>query len=111
MIGVVAVLIGTDMAVEEPEFAVLEQAVGVLEIGLAGANGLYLGSGENDSGFEFFEQEIVMARVPINGSIFLAGGGRLAARILLPIGLGLVGGLLGHGTEEKVPRNPVVSSQ
>src|ERR1039458_4314721 len=104
MIGVVAVLIGADVAVEEPEFALLDQAVGVLEIGLAGANGLYFGSGENHSGLEFFEQEIVVTCVPVNGGILLPGGGGLAARILLPIGLGLVGSLLGHGTEEKVSR-------
>ena len=54
MIGVVAVLVGADVAIEEPEFAVLDQAVGVLEIGFAGADGLYLGSGENDAGLEFF---------------------------------------------------------
>jgi hypothetical protein len=31
MIGRVAVVIGADVAVEEPEFAVLDNAVGVLE--------------------------------------------------------------------------------
>jgi hypothetical protein len=84
------------VAVEEPEFAVLDEAVGVLEIGLAGSNGLYFGSGENDSGLEFFEQEIVVTRVPVYSGILFSGSGGLAARIFLPIGLGLVGSLLGH---------------
>src|SRR5450759_275347 len=99
MIRVVAVVIGADVAVEEPEFAVFEQPVGVLEIGRAGTDGFHLGSGENDSGLEFFEQEIVVTRVPVYSGIPLSGGGGLAARILLPIGLGLVSSLLGHGTE------------
>ena len=45
-----------------------------------------------------------MTRVPVNGGVFFAGGGGLSARVLLPIGLGLVGGLLGHGAEKKVTR-------
>src|ERR1700687_982726 len=103
MIGVVAVLIGADMAVEEPEFTILDQPVGVFEIGFAGSNGLHLGSGENNSGLEFFEQEIVVTRVPVYSGILLSGGGGLAARILLPIGLGLVRSLLGH-CEKKLKR-------
>ena len=38
MVSVVAVIIGADVAVEEPEFSVLDEAVGVLEISLAGSN-------------------------------------------------------------------------
>src|SRR5271169_2974367 len=95
-------VVRTDMAIEEPKFAVLDEPVGVLEVGLAGADRLDLGSGENHSCLEFFEQEVVVAGVPIYGSILLPRGGRLAARILLPIGLGLVAGLLGHSTEKKV---------
>src|SRR5271157_1199532 len=54
MVGGVAVVIGPNMAVEEPEFAVLDEAVGVLEIGLAAADGFDLGSGQRDPGLEFF---------------------------------------------------------
>jgi len=110
VVGRVAVVIGADVAVEEPEFAILDQSVGVLEIGGAGADGLYLGSGENDASLEFFEQEIVVTRVPVYSGVFFAGSGRLAARVLLPIRLGLVGGLLGHGTEKKVTRKTVAST-
>jgi hypothetical protein len=42
------------VAIQEPEFAVLDQAVGVLEVGFAGADGLYLGSGEDYASLEFF---------------------------------------------------------
>jgi hypothetical protein len=45
-----------------------------------------------------------VASVPVNGGIFFAGSGRLAARIFLPIGLGLVGGLLGHIAVTKLKR-------
>src|SRR5208337_852489 len=104
MIGKVAVVIGADVAVEEPEFAVLDNAVGVLEIGGAATDRLHFGSGENHPGLEFFEQEIVVTRVPVYSGVLFAGSGGLAARILLPIGLSLVRGLLGHSTEEKVSR-------
>ena len=57
MIGVIAMVVGADVAVEEPEFAVFDQAVGVLKIGLARADGFDLGSGERDSGLEFFQQK------------------------------------------------------
>ena len=111
MIGRVAVVIGADVAVEEPEFAVFDKAVGVLEIGGAGADGLHFGSGENDAGLEFFEQEVVMTSVPVYRGVFFSGGGGLAAGIFLSIGLGLVGRLLGHGTEKKVSRKAVASWQ
>src|SRR5208282_6009450 len=101
VIGRVAVVVGAHVAVEEPEFAVFDQAVGVLEIGRASADRFHLGAGEHDSGLEFFEQEIVVAGVPVYSGILFAGSGGLAARILLPIGLGLVSVLLGHGTDEK----------
>ena len=96
MIGRVAVVIGADVAVEEPEFAVLDNAVGVLEIGCAATDRLYLGPGEHDAGLKFFKQEIVVARVPVYSGILFARGGGLAARILLRTGPGLVGSLLSH---------------
>jgi len=54
MVGGVSMVVGSYVAVEEPEFSVFDEAVGVFQIRGAGANGLYLGSGEHDSGFEFF---------------------------------------------------------
>jgi hypothetical protein len=90
------VVIGADVAVEQPEFAIFDKAVGVFEIGRAATDRLYLGSREYDTSLEFFEQEILVTRVPVYSGVFLAGSGRLAARVLLPIGLDLVGSLLGH---------------
>ncbi len=84
------------MAVEQPKLAIFDEAVGVLQIGFACSNGLYLGSGQNDARFEFFEQEVVMTRVPVYGGIFLSRGGGLPARIFLTIWLDLMGRLLGH---------------
>ena len=96
MVRVTAVLVGADVAVQEPELSVLDQAIGVLEIGLAGADGFDLGAGENDSDLEFIEQEIVVPRVPVNGGISLSGGSGLPAGIFLAIRLRLMGSLLRH---------------
>ena len=58
---------------------------------MAGANRFHLGSGQNDAGLKFFQQEVVMRSDPINGGVSFAGGGRVAAGIFLRIRLGLVG--------------------
>jgi hypothetical protein len=54
MIGGVAVVIGSDVAVEEPELSVFDEAIGVFQVGGTGTNRLDLGSREYDSRFEFF---------------------------------------------------------
>ena len=46
----VAVREGADVGVEEEALAVLEEAVGVLEIGFAFADGFDLGAAEGDAG-------------------------------------------------------------
>jgi len=102
VVGRVAMVVGANVAIQEPEFAVFDQAVGVFEINRSSANRFHFRSGENYSGLEFFEQEVVMARVPVYSGVFLAGGGRLASRIFLPVGLCLVRGLLGHIAETKI---------
>jgi len=96
VVRITTVLVWTDVAVKKPEFAVLDQAVGVFETDLAGTDRFDLGAGQRDSGFIFFEQEIVVAGVPIGGGIPLAAGGGLAARLFLSIRLGLVGSLPRH---------------
>ena len=53
----VAVVIGADVAVEQPEFAIFKQAIGVFEVGLAGADRFDLGAGQGDAGFKFFQQK------------------------------------------------------
>src|SRR5260221_715628 len=62
------------------------------------------GNYANHAALRTRKQEVVVTRVPVYGGIFLSGGGGLAARIFLPIGLGLLGSLLGHDTEKKVTR-------
>ena len=96
MIKDVAVLVGPDVCIQKPEFAVLEQAVGVLEIGAAGADGFDLGSGEDHPGFKFFQQEVVVGSDPIDGGVSLPGGGRIPARIFFRTGLGLMCGRARH---------------
>jgi hypothetical protein len=100
VVGVAAVLIGTDVAVQEPEFAILDQAVGVFQISFARAHGLDFGSGERHPRLKFFKQEVVMASVPVHSGVLFSGRGRLAARILLPVRPGLVGAWFGHWWNE-----------
>ena len=96
VVGVVAVVIGTDVAVQQPKLAVLDDAVGIFQVRGSAADRFDLSPGQNHSRFKFFEQEVVMTRVPVNSGILLPRSGRLAARIFLPIRLGLVSSLLGH---------------
>jgi hypothetical protein len=56
----VAVLVGTDVGVQQPDRIVFDQAVGVLKIGEAAPDGLDLGPGEDHPGLKFFQQEVVM---------------------------------------------------
>ena len=93
----VTVLVGADVSIEQPEFAVLDQAVRVFEVGEAAADGFGLGPGKNYAALKFFQQEVVVGSDPINSGIALAAGGGLAARRFLQGGLGLVCGLAGHG--------------
>jgi len=64
---------------------------------LAASNGLDLSTTQGNACLKFFQQEVVMRGDPIDSSISLPGGGRIAARILLRIRFGRVRGLPGHG--------------
>src|ERR1017187_10104530 len=101
----VAMREGTDVRVQEKTFSVLQQPVGVLEVGLALANGLDLGAAERDSGLELVEQRIVVASRPVEGSIAHACGYGVAV-FGLGRGLGLrgngrIGERSGHRSEER----------
>ena len=61
------------MHVEQKRLAVLDEAVGVLEIGLALADGLDLGSAQGDAGLEFLQQKVIMAGDPVVRGVALAG--------------------------------------
>ena len=83
-------VVGADVAVEQPEFAIFQQSVGVFEVGLSGADRFDLGPGQGHSGLEFLQQEIVMGGHPVDRGIALAGGSGVAAGVLLRIRLGLM---------------------
>jgi hypothetical protein len=95
----VAVLVGADVGIEQPEFAIFDEAVRIFEVGEAAANGFGLGSGQHHATLKFFQQEVVMRSDPINSGIALAAGGGLAARRFLRSGLRLMCGLARHGAQ------------
>ena len=67
-----------DVGVEEEALAVLEQAVGVLEVGFALADGFDLGAAEGDAGLELVGEEVVEAGGAVEGGVTLACGDGVA---------------------------------
>ena len=65
MVEDVAVLVGTDVGVDQPELAVLHQTVGIFQVRAPGANRLDLGAAQGDAGLKFFQQKVVVRRGPI----------------------------------------------
>ncbi len=78
----VAVGEGADVGVEEEALAVLEQAVGVLEVGFAFADGFDLGAAEGDAALEAVGEEVVVAGGAVEGGVALAGGDGVAVLLL-----------------------------
>src|SRR6516162_1049407 len=72
VIGYVSVRIRTNMHVEQKRFAVLDDGVGVLEVCLALADRLDLGSAQGHARFELLEKEVVVAGGPVLGGVTLA---------------------------------------
>ena len=70
----VAVLVGADVGVQQPQLAIFDQAVSIFEIGAAGADSFHLGAGEHHAGFVFFQQKIIMRGGAIHAGITLAAG-------------------------------------
>jgi len=66
------------MNVEQKRLAVLDETVGISQVGLAFANGLDFGAAQGDAGLEFLQQKIVMAGHSIVRGIPLAGGHGIA---------------------------------
>jgi hypothetical protein len=92
---------GTDVGVEEEGLAVFEEAVGVLEVGLAFADGLDLGAAEGDAGFDAVGEEVVEAGGAVEGGVAEAGGDGVAVfllhrRLVLGGGRGRIGEGTGH---------------
>ena len=90
------------MAVQQPQLIVFNEPVGVFEIGFTPPDRLYFGSSEDYARFKFFQQEVVVSRVPVDSGISFSGRGRLPAWILLRTGARLMGRLPGHAAEKKV---------
>ena len=101
VIGYISVGVRTDMQVEQKGLAVFDEAVGILEIGLAFADGFDLSAAEGDAGFKFVGQKVVVACHAVVGSIALsAGDGVSRADGLLGAGVWVLdddmAGLAGH---------------
>src|ERR1700751_3980742 len=68
----------TDMQIQEKGLAILDEAVGVLQIRLSFANGFDFGSAQGYAGLEFFKQEVVVAGDAVVGGGALAESHRIA---------------------------------
>ena len=85
VVGSVSVRIGANVRVQQIRFAVFDDSIGILEIGLAFPNGLNFRASKRDPGFEFVQQKVVMACGTVDRSISLSGGYRFPG---FPVGLG-----------------------
>ena len=56
----VAVLIRADVAIQQPELAIFDQAVSIFEVASAGPDRFDLGPGQRNPRLKFFQQEVVM---------------------------------------------------
>jgi hypothetical protein len=79
--------VGSDVCVEEKKFSVLDQAIGILKVGLTGADGLDLGSAEGNSGFITVEQEEIMGGGAVDAGVPLATGDRVSLDVCGLVGL------------------------
>ncbi len=76
------------MGVEQKGLAILEQAVGVLQVGLALANALDLGPAQGDAGLEAIFKEVVEGGRPVKGGIARAHRDGIAVLRLHRAGFG-----------------------
>ena len=79
----VAVVIFTNVRVDEPQFAILDQAVSVLQVGAPVADGFDFGAAQSNSGLEFLEQEVIMRRRAIDCCVAQSAGCRIAPARLI----------------------------
>ena len=66
---VTGLLVGADVAVVEPELALVDAGVGLADVDLAGADGLHLGALELDPGLVFVRDMVVASGFAISGDI------------------------------------------
>src|SRR5581483_2109848 len=72
----VAVLVGADVSVQQPELAVFDQAIGVFEVDTAAADRLDLGAGEYDAGLDLLGEGRVVRRSAVDGDVLNRDIGR-----------------------------------
>ena len=65
VVGKIPMRVGTDMTVQQPDFAGLHQPVGVFKIHSPVAGRFDLRSRQDDAGFKLFEDFVVMKRLPV----------------------------------------------
>src|SRR6185369_12121821 len=63
----VALLVGRDVHLAHPDFAVIDRGPRLREAGLADAQALDLGAGEHEPGFDRVQDGVVVARAPVLG--------------------------------------------
>src|SRR5271165_1009417 len=97
MIEDVAMLIDTNVRVDEPEFAILHQSISVFQVGAPAANGLHLRATQSNSGLELVQKEIIVRGSPIDRRVAQSAGRRIAPTLLLLLGTNCGLGRAGHG--------------
>ena len=70
----IALLVGADVHAFDEGFVVLDENIGILEIGVAGAHGFDFGAFEGDAGFQCFKDEIIMPCFSVFCYYFLTHG-------------------------------------
>src|SRR5271169_1527023 len=82
MIEDVSVLVNADVSIDQPEFAIFHQSVGVFEVGAPGTNGLDFSTAQSNAGLKFLQQKVVVGGGTIDRSITQAAGRRIAPALL-----------------------------
>ena len=72
MIRVIPVLIGADVAIQQPHFAGLDDAVRIFQVDPALARRFDFRSRQDETGLESFDDFVIMKGLPIDGD-FLHG--------------------------------------
>ena len=83
VIAGIAMRIWPDVGVEQEGLAIFDDAVGVLEVRLAFANGFDLGAAQGNACLEAVEQEVIVPGCPIDSGITLSRGHGIARLVLL----------------------------
>src|SRR5947208_9754247 len=71
-----------DMRIQQKALSILQQPIGILQVGLAFADRLHLGPAQRNSYLELVRQKIVEARRPVERSVSLTRRHRVALLLL-----------------------------